>query len=200
MIAIALERRTRSDRDVMHRAGHAAAMRAVSRIPGRSGVPRSEISIEKDVNGKPHARTGGTYIPISIAHSGTIALGAAAADDAVLIGADIEHVRSFSPVVRDAFLTPRESAFIDAQPSAAKKRLETLAWVLKESTLKALGIGLHLNPRAVDCAAVLHARRSGRYSLQIRDKTVRVDVRILRLDRLHVGACIALPKKSLYCL
>ena len=200
MITIALERRARSDRETMHRAGLAAATRAAKRVRDASRARGARISIEKDSCGKPQARIGSRRFPLSISHAGVLAIGVAASQRSLLIGADIERIRQFASETRVAFLTPQERAVIETQPVASRARLDTLAWSIKESAQKALGVGLHLDPQAVDCSDVLRDQCSGPYALKIRDKSVAVRAQLGNVGASHVFACIALPRNSLYCL
>lgn len=103
-----------------------------------AGVPPSERRTLRDR--KPAlAGAWAERVQFNLSHSGSIALCATAP---VAVGADVERLRSPAPQAVARRFSPSEIAWLQAQhdPDAAFFRL----WVLKESYLKALGVGLAL--------------------------------------------------------
>jgi 4'-phosphopantetheinyl transferase len=80
----------------------------------------------------------------NLAHSGgLIACVVAAAGDAV--GVDVESLRRRAPLeVADRFFAPSEAAALRALPAALRPRRFFDYWTLKESYIKARGLGLSL--------------------------------------------------------
>jgi len=108
-----------------------------------------------DVPGRKPRLLGDGPIDISIAHSGTTLLVAVVADG--LVGADIE-AEPFDVFDRAALIrrmcSDRELASLERLPRAARRRALARAWTVKEATLKAHGIGLAADPRAVATTAL----------------------------------------------
>ncbi len=66
------------------------------------------------------------------------------------VGVDVELVRSFEDSLQIKFMTENEYNYIHSQDQDKQAVLSTAAWTLKESYLKALGIGLKRHPQTVD--------------------------------------------------
>lgn len=109
------------------------------------GKPARDVALTEAVRGKPElaapdARTG---LSFSLAHSEDLALCAVTLHDDV--GADVEYVRprnSISKLV-DRFFTPEEARTFAALPENRRANAFYRAWTVKESVLKAEGLGLH---------------------------------------------------------
>ena len=104
----------------LHKAGVLAARRAIVQEYGDE-LPGA-ISIEKGAGGKPYA----------------------------MLGVDIEKVRRFKASLYRAFCNASEMCLIEACKPEERPIRTTLAWSLKESALKALGMGLRVHPQLVD--------------------------------------------------
>ncbi|GAB3665307.1 hypothetical protein GCM10027596_31280 [Nocardioides korecus] len=91
-------------------------------------------------HGRPHALVAGRdRVWVTLARAGPLTLAAACTDAAV--GVDVEAWGAFDGIDDEAVLHPRERA------GSAHDR--ALTWVRKESLLKAVGVGLTVDPRAV---------------------------------------------------
>src|SRR3989338_6119506 len=132
----------------LHKAGVLAARRAIVQEYGDE-LPGA-ISIEKGAGGKPYAMLAGEQIAISISHAAPYAYAAASLQKNVLLGVDIEKVRRFKSSLYRAFCNASEMCLIEACKPEERPIRTTLAWSLKESALKALGMGLRVHPQLVD--------------------------------------------------
>ncbi|HUY62384.1 MAG TPA: 4'-phosphopantetheinyl transferase superfamily protein [Candidatus Paceibacterota bacterium] len=182
----ALTRCTGGSPQALHEAGEAAARAAVREAlkPSLGMVPTRDIVIAKDMLGKPSAYVPGRAAPIaiSISHAFPFALGIAETRLGVRLGADIERVREFTPLVLNAFLTPAERALIAQELCERRPAAYTRCWSIKEAVLKALGVGLRTHPRHIDTADALAsddgwiAIKGVRCEASIRTWRVREDV------------------------
>ena len=116
-------------------AGRCAAKRAIASRCGTT-LALDEIQLKTRAGAAPRCLVRGahaawTSVPlnISIAHRDGVAI-AAAADDATLVGVDIERDDDIARAHYGYFMTPSEGSLLDA----------TLVWVLKEAVWKALGL------------------------------------------------------------
>lgn len=107
---------------------------------------------------------------------------AVAAKDARSIGCDIERARSYTQTFCNAFLSSHEYHYASRNPRGFAYGV-TLAWALKESILKALGVGIRLHPRKVDVHMILENEGLGSYMITIDEKPVECRVeKILYLE------------------
>lgn len=113
----------------------------ISRGLEKFGLNESEMEIRPGSHGKPYfANAPGIFFNVS--HSGSMA---AAAFSEKEIGCDIEKIACHDISIAERFFTRKEVAFIvsagdDAQLQARFVRI----WTLKESIIKAAGLGLSL--------------------------------------------------------
>ena len=118
-----------------------------------TGVDARHLRFAIGPHGKPLlATTGGTDTPLptfNLSHSKDRALVAVAAG--VEVGVDIEAVRADLPGadLAAAALTDGERAELEASPTGDHASAFVGCWARKEACLKALGIGLGLEPRAL---------------------------------------------------
>jgi phosphopantetheinyl transferase len=91
-------------------------------------------------------------ISLSIAHSkGYATASATTIIKEGVVGIDIEQIRCFDPETLIAFLTPHEYKLYKKQcNNLAQKKYSTLLWCLKESYLKAKGVGLAIHPQYIE--------------------------------------------------
>ncbi|MBI5405978.1 4-phosphopantetheinyl transferase family protein [Candidatus Kaiserbacteria bacterium] len=185
------------DRTALHEAGVAAARLAIwnaSRETNR-GATFASISVKKDASGKPHGRVRGRRRPVAVSISHSFPFAFAAAEAAAAVGADVERIRDFSSVVRDAFLTPAEREIVESAAPDERARLRTLCWSLKESVLKALGTGLRVHPVRVDLTPVL---RGDSPALSVCGVLRAVEARSWRIGDDFVAAAVVIPIRSAY--
>ncbi len=126
-------------------------MLALSELP-RSDIARFEVLSAS--NGAPVARLDGRPhdIGLSISHSHDRAF-ATASNDVIELGCDIELVEPRSEAFVDTFFTAAECRRVQRTASEYRDVLVTLMWSAKESTLKALQTGLHVDTRSVQVVA-----------------------------------------------
>jgi 4'-phosphopantetheinyl transferase len=106
------------------------------------GLPAPRL--EQDENGKPYLPNDNHFFNIS--HSGTRVLCAVSDHE---IGCDVEKVRA-APlrVARRYFCSEEYQALLDCKNEPERDRLFFRLWTLKESFLKAIGLGFRLPPNA----------------------------------------------------
>lgn len=101
------------------------------------------------------ANDGSERLPfaLSISHSNGYAICALAEDryGITRVGVDIEVVEPRSDSFIQEFFTPAEQANLSAAPPLQRDLFATALWSAKEATLKATHVGLHADPRAVEC-------------------------------------------------
>ena len=126
--------------------GRWAAKRLLSSALGCA--PGSAMEIRAASSGRPEAFLDGQPLRLSLSISHREGLALAAIDEAGRpLGADLEAVEPRSDAfVRDYF-TRKEIAAVAA---GERNLLANLIWSAKESALKALGVGLTLDTRAVE--------------------------------------------------
>ena len=96
-----------------------------------------EKSLKYGEYGKPYVPGGPEFC---ISHGGNWVL---AVSDALPVGVDIEPVNPDNIRLAKRVFTPEELEWMDADPVS---RFHTL-WTLKESLMKAVGLGFHIDPR-----------------------------------------------------
>lgn len=113
-----------------------------------------DVPLFRDDAGRPRLRAFAGLPGLSISCSssdttGVVAVGAGAGTE---IGIDIEHIsaRRFPDAVASILLHAREQVAFELLPRAARAAWLAQAWVCKEATLKALGVGLAVDPRTVE--------------------------------------------------
>jgi 4'-phosphopantetheinyl transferase len=112
------------------------------------GAPPEEVVVRRAPSGKPEPEDAG--FSVSLAHGGETALVAVALD--AQIGVDVEPLREGVEnwsLVSHA-LTSGEQARLTALPAAERGDAFLAAWTRKEALLKAVGVGLGVDPRLVE--------------------------------------------------
>jgi len=197
-----LVRSARNDRKALHKAGEEAARFAIQnacRAAYRDVAPES-VAIEKDAMGKPYGRISGKLSPVavSISHSFPFAMAIASTTDGITLGTDIERVRDFPASTWKAFLTSTEQGIIADVSARNRAYLRTLCWSLKESVLKAIGIGFRLHPRRVDVSQVLIEKGASHISIGIDDVMYKVRIWSSRIGSGYVATAVAFPVADTY--
>ena len=109
--------------------------------------------LAQDENGAPYF-PGNPALHISFSHSGERALCAFGEDP---VGCDVERVRPVIPAMLRRCLTSDERTALFALPSEAQAERFIRLWVLKESYMKAIGLGLRLDPAKISLELTSHA-------------------------------------------
>ena len=109
-------------------------------------VEPGRVQFQYTPHGKPELAAGpGDNLRFNLSHAGGCALYAVTLDRRV--GVDVEHVRP-APwdyrEVAERFFTPNEVAALQKLPAADQSRAFFTCWTLKESYLKAVGLGLSM--------------------------------------------------------
>jgi phosphopantetheinyl transferase len=146
-----LLRKVGASREELHTLGLLAATRAVEQA---SSNREESITIGRFASGQPFANVGGKKMAVSISHAAPFAFAAASEKDTYL-GVDIEKVRRFPTSTYKSFCTTNELCLIESSDLKQRDIRLTLAWSLKEATLKALGTGLRLHPKHIDVSDAL---------------------------------------------
>jgi 4'-phosphopantetheinyl transferase len=115
------------------------------------GVEPGSVALRRSPAGKPELE--GSSLRASLAHSGEVALVAVASG--LEIGVDVERLRDGTEawsLVAHA-LTPAERTRLERVPAADRSRTFLWTWSRKEALLKAVGLGLALDPRLLELDA-----------------------------------------------
>lgn len=112
-------------------------------------LPR-DVLIAEGAHGKP-------YLPdvpafhFSLSHSGSTVACAVGSRE---LGCDVQCVGKYDPRLAERFFSPHENAFLKAQPTPEQEAAAFFRlWTLKESYLKATGLGLTLPLSSFSVAA-----------------------------------------------
>src|SRR3989344_4182104 len=201
-MTVALIRHVRNGRKALHEAGEEAARRAVRTACRASHreIALESVAIEKDAMGKPHGLISGEFSPVavSISHSFPFAFAVASVIPGICLGADIERIRPLSAAVIDAFLTKREAKLLARLPPHEQRVELVRCWSLKESVLKAIGIGLRMHPRRVDISQIIGARGKSHISIGIDDVMHKVRIWSSLMGNEYIATAIAIPTTSTY--
>jgi 4'-phosphopantetheinyl transferase len=112
------------------------------------GSPPEEVLVRTTPSGKPEPEH--SQFSMSLAHGGDIALVAVAFE--TLVGVDVEPLRvgveSWSLVSHA--LTPGEQTRLQALSDSVRGEAFLAIWARKEALLKAIGVGLGVDPRLIE--------------------------------------------------
>ena len=113
----------------------------ISRGLEKYGLSEREMEIQPGSNGKPYfANAPGIFFNVS--HSGSMAVAAFSEKE---IGCDVERIAGHDISIAERFFTRNEYEFIISAGDEAELRSRFVrVWTLKESTIKAAGLGLSL--------------------------------------------------------
>ncbi len=148
------------------------ALRAI--VGAYLGCEPARVAFAEQARGKPRLIGPRTGLHFNLSHSKDLALLALGAADE--LGVDVEAVRADLPGVdlAAAVLDARELEQLAERPEDAQAEPFVTCWTRKEACLKAVGLGLSLEPRG------LHA------GLEPRPMRMRVGMRELELVSLSV--------------
>jgi 4'-phosphopantetheinyl transferase len=97
----------------------------------------------------PNLQSAICHLRLSISHSGERAV--CALSESGMIGADIEQIAPRDWRFVEDYFTDHERAQAQSVPAGDRDTLVTAIWSAKESALKALGLGLTVDTRSVEC-------------------------------------------------
>ena len=130
------------------RRGRWTAKAAMARRLDGLAVERIEV-LPNDA-GAPEVYVDGAHVGVSLTISHRRDFAVCAVTDAGALGCDLEHIEPRSRgFVRD-FFCPGEVAHVLESPTDQQPLLANLIWSAKESSLKALGVGLRRDTRSVE--------------------------------------------------
>jgi len=131
-------------------------------------VEPTDLTIRPAADGAPEALLRGRPVPFGLSLSHRAGRGLCAlAQEGVRVGCDLEVVEQRSPGFLRDYFTLEEQELLRSVPAAAQDRCVTLFWAAKESTLKALRVGLRADTRRVqvdmagECLATARWSRLG---------------------------------------
>lgn len=115
-----------------------------------------DVEVGAEASGAPVVSIGGRPAPVSISlsHREGVAICAIAAPR-VELGCDLEVIEPRSSRFVADYFTPVERSFLEQAPAGERTERVALLWSAKESALKALRVGLRVDPR--DAAVLLPA-------------------------------------------
>jgi 4'-phosphopantetheinyl transferase len=87
--------------------------------------------------------------PLSISHCGGRAVAALDTERPTPLGVDLERIAERPPVFANDYFTAAELVSLRSWPEAQAERV-TAIWCVKEAALKALGLGLTVDTRAIN--------------------------------------------------
>ncbi|WP_264931026.1 4'-phosphopantetheinyl transferase family protein [Paenibacillus sp. LS1] len=154
-----------------------------------TGLRPADLSFNRNSYGKP-ALSHHSSVQFNVSHSGDwIALISGGTDE---LGVDVEKIAPIDMQIAERFFSPTESQFLAAKPAEMQRETFYRLWTLKESYIKAVGMGLSmpLDSFAIlpDEGGVWHCEQAGDYRFHSQ-----------RLDDQHIlAACSAggeLPSK-----
>lgn len=128
------------------------AFSEASALPGLSrelGLADPAHFSGHDAHGRPQAEAGGVPVQVSYSRCGPVVAVALALSGRV--GVDL--VNPLSRIPSDGLLdltAPGERRWLDGLPEARRRRKLFQVWACREALLKALGLGLTLDPGAVE--------------------------------------------------
>lgn len=148
-------------------AGRIAAKEAISELLVQDNLilGYKEIFIERKPSGQPFFKD----IGISISHTENYA--AAEATKLGPVGIDIENIRGFPDLVYEKFLTDNEKQWLNSLDESERNSNTTLLWSLKESYLKALGVGLRKHMSEIELS-----KANANFSLQDNGLDINLDL------------------------
>lgn len=117
---------------------------------GALGCPAAGVRLEREPSGRPYVAEPVPAPDINAAHAGAWIAAAVAA--AGRIGIDVEPVRPVPEGLVARCLAPSELAALAPLPPAEATDRFFRFWTAKEAYLKATGLGLSVDPRAVAVA------------------------------------------------
>jgi 4'-phosphopantetheinyl transferase len=137
--------------------GRWAAKSLVKSISSYQGYSLEELEIRNTHNGAPYIQQpDGAILAdcLSISHSHRLAVCALSLGQDLKIGADLEKTESRTDEFIADYFTKEEQGLVACTPVEIRHTAVNLVWSMKESMLKALGVGLHWDSRKVEVRGI----------------------------------------------
>lgn len=110
-----------------------------------AGVPAKDIELTQTELGRPVLVGGPEF---SVSHSGSGVL--IGVNPAGRVGVDIEEFKTGDSDFMRSVMTARERTLDDGMPVEERLAFRYLLWTRKEAALKAVGLGLQMDPASLD--------------------------------------------------
>ncbi len=133
--------------------GRWAAKCLVQSISPYQGYSLDELEIRNTKDGAPFIQQPDGAVladSLSISHSHRFAVCALSLGPDFSIGADLEKIEPRSEAFSADYFTPVEQELVAFYPKEVRQTATNLIWSMKESMLKALGVGLRWDTRKVE--------------------------------------------------
>ncbi len=137
--------------------GRYAARKLLGTVPTCRKYSMKELEILNDAAGAPFVHLpGGSNLPgsLSLSHSSHKAFCAYTPGPGLHLGIDLEKVEPRSNAFVSDYFTGSEQALVSSAPMDLRALAANLVWSMKESMLKALGVGLHWDTRRVEILGI----------------------------------------------
>ncbi len=122
----------------------------VAKVFAEQDLHMCEVEVHKEASGMPFIVVDGKRTGrLSLSHSGNATIVAFSPDSDARVGVDIERLEERTAQMTDLFFTPHESRWVASFEGYQLSLAQNLVWSAKESYLKAIGKGLHLDTRKV---------------------------------------------------
>ncbi|WP_181150878.1 4'-phosphopantetheinyl transferase superfamily protein [Paenibacillus sp. PCH8] len=106
-----------------------------------TGLAPAELSFTRNSYGKP-SLIHHSNVPFNVSHSGDwIALISGGVAE---LGVDVEKIAPIEMQIAERFFSPMESQFLATEPAERQRETFYRLWTLKESYIKAVGMGLSM--------------------------------------------------------
>jgi len=126
-----------------------AEAEALAELSLRLGLPKPARRAGHDPHGRPRAEAGETFLPVSFSRCGAVR--AVALGLGGRVGVDLvdpgEHLATDQLM---GLAAPGERLWLEPLPEDLRRRRLWEVWACREALLKALGLGLALEPGAVE--------------------------------------------------
>jgi 4'-phosphopantetheinyl transferase len=133
--------------------GRWTAKTLVHNLPAYQKYPLDQIEIRNSPLGAPSIHLPGQAASpgcLTISHRENLALCAITSSLELRVGADLEKIEPRTQTFVEDYFTPEEVLLMAHFPPEIKAVAVTLIWSVKESMLKALGVGLRWDTRRVE--------------------------------------------------
>lgn len=150
--------------------GRIAAKALLQDHPSTHSTPSHLISVLNEPSGAPYVLISDVRWPycLSLSHRQKVGLAVAGLVPGEVIGADVETIEPREPAFVRQFFTEQEAAWVNQGGMEQALRV-SLVWSAKEAILKALGLGLRLDTRTIEIAAVeAQPTKTGWLPLQVK--------------------------------